>query len=235
MSQSETSRSAVIYEPIVSFMIDMWYRVGMDFVRPIEAVIPGVQGRVLAVLAETTAELNLRTIARLSGVSHAQASRVLPSLVELGLVERREAPPSSLFRLVPEHVAAGPLVALARGRDGVIEEMGKSASALPVPPESVIVFGSFARGEADAESDIDAVIVRPLGIDDSDDAWADSVEQWRSRVRQVSGNPVDVLEVGSDEISARLSSRRPVWRDIRREGIVVHGRSLNELAEAFVG
>ncbi|MFQ5517665.1 MAG: helix-turn-helix domain-containing protein, partial [Acidimicrobiia bacterium] len=63
----------------------------MNFARPIEAIIPGVQGRVLAVLAETTAELNLRTIARLSEVSLAQASRVLPGLVELGLVERREA------------------------------------------------------------------------------------------------------------------------------------------------
>jgi len=134
-------------------MMDTVYSVGMDFVRPIEAVIPGVQGRVLAVLAETTAELNLRTIARLSGVSLAQASRVLPGLVEVGLVERREAPPSSLFRLVPEHVAAGPLVSLARARDGVIEEMGRVAATLPVAPVSVIVFGSFARGEADTESD----------------------------------------------------------------------------------
>jgi len=212
-------------------MTDTRYSVDMDFVRPIEAVIPGVQGRVLAVLAETTAELNLRTIARLSGVSHAQISRVLPGLVELGLVERREAPPSSLFRLVPEHIAAGPLAALARGRDGVIEEMGRVAAALPVAPASVIVFGSFARGEADAESDIDAVFVRPVGVDESDEAWSASVEQWRSQIHRVSGNPVEVLEVGSDEIGARLSSRQAVWRDIRREGIVVHGRSLNELAE----
>jgi DNA-binding transcriptional ArsR family regulator len=216
-------------------MVDMVYSVGMDFVRPIEAVIPGVQGRVLAVLAETTAELNLRTIARLSGVSHAQVSRVLPGLVELGLVERREAPPSSLFRLVPEHVAAGPLLSLARARDGAIEEMDRVAAALPVVPASVIVFGSFARGEADAGSDIDAVFVRPVGVDESDEAWADSVEQWRSRIYRVSGNPVEVLEVGSDEIGARLSSRRSVWRDIRRDGLVVHGRSLNELAEVRVG
>ena len=207
----------------------------MDFVRPIEAVIPGVQGHVLAVLAETTAELNLRTIARLSGVSLAQVSRVLPAMVELGLVERREVPPSSLFLLVPEHVAAGPLIALARARDGVFEEMGRTAAALPVVPLSVIVFGSFARGEADAESDIDIVFVRPVGVDESDESWADLMEQWRSQIRRVSGNPVEVLEVGSEEIGTRLSSRQPVWRDIRREGIVVHGRALNELAEIHVG
>ncbi len=216
-------------------MMDMVYPFGMDFVRPIEAVIPGVQGRVLAVLAETTAELNLRTLARLSGVSHAQISRVLPGLVELGLVERREAPPSSLFRLVPEHVAAGPLVALARGRDGVIEEMGHAAAALPVAPESVIVFGSFARGEADSESDIDTVFVRPGGVDESDETWSASVDEWRSQIRRNSGNAVEVLEIGSEEIAARLASRQSVWQDIRREGIVVHGRSLDELAGIQVG
>ena len=36
----------------------------MDFRQPVEAVIPGAQGRILAVLAETTAELNLSTVAR---------------------------------------------------------------------------------------------------------------------------------------------------------------------------
>jgi hypothetical protein len=156
-------------------------------------------------------------------------------LVESGLVERREVPPSSLFRLVREHVAAGPLVALARSRDAVIEEMGGVASLLPVVPESVIVFGSFARGEADLESDIDTVLVRPVGVRDSDESWEDSVEQWRSRIRRMSGNPVEVLEVGVDEIRARLSSGQPVWHDIHRDGLVVHGRSLNELAEIRVG
>jgi len=78
----------------------------MDFVHPVEAIVPGAQGRVLAVLAETTAELNLRTIAELSAVSQAQASRILPGLVVLGVIERREVPPSSLFRFVPEHVAS---------------------------------------------------------------------------------------------------------------------------------
>ena len=225
----------VIYEPIVPFMTGMGYSVSMDFVRPIEAVIPGVQGRVLAVLAETTAELNLRTIARLSGVSHAQVSRVLPGLVELGLVERREAPPSSLFRLVPEHLAAGPLVALARSRDGLIEEMERVAEMLPIVPTSVIVFGSFARGEADAESDLDVVFVRPVSTDEYDESWADSVEQWRSRILRVGGNPVEILEVGSDEVGERLSSQQPLWQDIRREGLVILGRSLNELTEARVG
>src|SRR5947208_5962986 len=106
----------------------------MDFIRPVQAVIPGAQGRILAVLAETTAELNLRTIARLSGVSLAHASRVMPSLVELGIVERREAPPSALFRFVSENIAATAVTALTRSRQTVLDELGRTAAELTPPP-----------------------------------------------------------------------------------------------------
>ena len=201
----------------------------MDFVRPIEAIVPGVQGRVLSVLAETTTDLNMRTIARLADVSLAQASRVLARLVELGVVERRDVPPSSLFQLVRQHVAVGPLLALARARDALIGEMGRLAAGLPLVPVSVIVFGSFARGEADVDSDVDAVLVRPAGVGESDELWSESVEQWRASVRQAGGNRVEVLEVAAGEVEALLNSRRQVWRDIRRDGLVVQGLSLAEL------
>ena len=141
--------------------------------------MPGAQGRVLAVLAETTAELNLRTIAQLAGISQAQASRLLPDLVALGVVERREVPPASLFRLVPEHVASQVLLALARSTDTVLDEMGRLVEALPQRPVSVIVFGSFARREAVVDSDIDVVVVRPAEVDEDDDAWSASIETWR--------------------------------------------------------
>ena len=207
----------------------------MDFVRPIEAIVPGAQGRVLAILAETTAELNLRTIAQLSGISQAQASRLLPDLVALGVVERREVPPASLFRLVPEHVASRALLALARSADTVFDEMGWLAGHLPRPPASVIVFGSFARREADLDSDIDVVVVRPTEVDEDDDEWSASIETWRRAVQRLSGNPVEVLEVGVDEARRKIVSRGQVWCDIHRDGRVVHGLAIDELKAERVG
>lgn len=201
----------------------------MDFVRPIEATVPGAQGRVLAVLAETTAELNLRTIAQLAGISQAQASRLLPDLVALGVVERREVPPASLFRLVPEHVVSQALLALARSTDTVLDEMRRLAGALPQPPVSVIVFGSFARREAGADSDIDVVIVRPAEVDGDDDAWSASIEAWRRDVRRLTGNPVEVLEVSADEAVRKLAGRTQVWADIRRDGCTAYGLRLDNL------
>jgi predicted nucleotidyltransferase len=201
----------------------------VDFVRPIEAVVPGAQGAVLAVLAETTAELNLRTIAQLSGVSQAQASRVLPRLVELGMVERREVPPSSLFRLVSEHVASRTILDLARSPDSVLRHIGEMARGLSLTPVSVIVFGSLARREAGVDSDIDIVVVRPTNLDEDDETWITSVEQLRAAVRRLTGNPVEVLEVDADEAASRLTSPNQLWADIRRDGLIVHGASLEEL------
>ena len=207
----------------------------MDFVRPIEAIVPSAHGRVLAVLVETTAALNMRTIAQLSGVSQAQTSRLLPELVDLGVVERREVPPSSLFRLVPEHIASRALLALARSDEAVVDEMGRLARDLPHPPVSVIAFGSFARREADADSDIDVVIVRPVEIDEDDDAWITSLDSWRSAVRQLSGNPVEILEVSAADAATKLRGRSPVWTDIRRDGQVVHGLDIDALRGTRVG
>jgi predicted nucleotidyltransferase len=201
----------------------------MDFVRPVEAIVPGAQGRVLAVMAETTAELNLRTISELSGVSQAQASRILPNLVKLGVLERREVPPSSLFRFVPEHVASRTILALARSTDTVLDELGDIASSLLVPPVSVIVFGSFARREVDAESDIDLLVVRPSEVDEDDEKWASSMDQLHTDARRLTGNPIEVLEVSAGEAAALVKSRRPLWTDIRRDGRVVHGLSLDQL------
>ncbi|MFN0028337.1 MAG: nucleotidyltransferase domain-containing protein [Acidimicrobiales bacterium] len=181
-------------------------------------------------LAETTAELNLRTLATLSGVSVAQASRVLPGLVELGLVERREVPPSSQFRLVRTHIAARAVLELARARETVLAEIGRIAEVLEVPPISVIVFGSFARGEAGPDSDLDVVFVRPAGVDEEDTRWTASIEQWRNAVRAITGNRVEILEVGPDQAASRLTSDRQLWQDIRRDGRVVHGLSLVQLA-----
>lgn len=201
----------------------------MDFVRPIEAIVPGAHGRVLAVLADTTAELNLRTIAQLAGVSQAQASRVLPGLVELGVVERREVPPASLFRLVPEHVASRALLALARSTDTVLDEVGRLAASLPHAPMSIIIFGSFTRREAGPDSDIDVLVVRPADVDEDDEDWATSLEEWRGDVRRLAGNPVEVLEVSTDEAAARVAGRSPLWAEIRRDGRVVHGLDLDDL------
>jgi len=200
----------------------------VDFRQPVEAVIPGAQGKLLAVFAETTAGLSVRTAARLSGVSLAQTSRILPELATLGILDRTEIPPSTVYQLVEENAASRAIRSLARSRDRVLAELGELAKLMVIPPVSIIVFGSFARGEAGRESDIDIVMVRGSCIDASSE-WSEGLDEWRRSARRLTGNEVEVMEVDEFDVSLRLRSRRPVWQDIRREGIVVFGKTLQEL------
>ena len=194
-----------------------------------QSVIPGAQGRILAVLAESTAYLNLRTIALLAGTSPAQASRVLPELVRSGLVERREAPPSALFRLVDDNVGSRVVRALSRSRETVLAELGSQAETLEPSPVSVIVFGSFARGEAEADSDLDVLFVQPKGMNDDDYRWAAAVEGWRQFARRLTGNRVEVVETSESSVGRFLRSHKTLWADIVRDGVVVYGKSLEGL------
>jgi len=201
----------------------------MDFVRPVQAVIPGAQGRILAVLAETSAELNLRTISRLSGVSLAHASRIMPVLVDLGVVGRREAPPSALFQFIPENVASRAITALTCTRKIVLKELEVAASQIDPAPLSVIVFGSLARGQADSASDIDVLVVRPRSVDEDDDAWHRGLDGWRKHACLVAGNRVEVLEVDEDAAGRSLRRHKPLWTDIERDGVVIFGSGLPAL------
>ena len=203
----------------------------MDYRRPVEAVIGGARGRLLAALVETTAPLTLRRLARLAEVSPAQASRVMPALVELGIVERYEVPPASQFVLIRENAASQAIIGLAGSRRTALRQIGDAAIDLQPAPMSMIVFGSFARNEADADSDIDIVVVRPNDLDEDDERWSDSIEGWRRQVASITGNDVEVVEASASEASRKLRGRSELWRDIRRDGVVVPGAKLVELME----
>lgn len=198
----------------------------MDFQRPVEAIVPDAQGRILATLARTTQELNLTTLAQLSGVSLAHVARIVPRLVELGLVERREVPPVVLVNLVPEHLASRTILALADVRHEFLNELSDSAARLDPAPINVTLFGSFARGDDHATSDIDVVVVRPEQFDEDDPRWSESIAGWESNVRRISGNAVNRIEVRESEVRTLIKSRRSLWQAVRREGIAVFGTPL---------
>ncbi|MGI8775307.1 MAG: nucleotidyltransferase domain-containing protein [Actinomycetota bacterium] len=200
----------------------------MDYVRPVEALIPGAQGRILGVLARADAPLNLRTLARLAGVSPGQASRVLPRLVELGVVHRTEVPPSALFELPGRNLGAQLVRDLSDAQGALLQEMRRTAAKLRPAPASVVLFGSAATGEARAGSDIDVLIVRPSGATD-EDAWTTSLMRWVSRIREFSGNPVNVVEENEEDIPRLLRSRRSLWETIARQGVLLAGKPLVEL------
>lgn len=206
----------------------------MDYRHSVEALIPGVQGRVLGVLARSGTDLTMRRVADFARVSPQQASVVIGKLVELGVLERRDVPPASLVRLVADNLAARAVLSIADLRRAALERVAELASAIRPAPASLVVFGSFARAEADADSDLDVLAVRPRGLRSEDDEeWTDSLWSWSAAATRAVGNPANVMEAEAEEISGLL--RRPgptVWTEIVRDGIVLVGSPLERLADA---
>ena len=196
--------------------------VRMDYSRPLEAVIPGTTGKVLGVLARTHAELPIRRVAQLAHVSRDRASVEIRRLVVLGIVSRREVAGASLVKLERTNAAALALLALADARSTAIARLSELAKSIEPAPASLALFGSFARGTDDAESDLDVLAVRSDEVEPDDPPWLDSFGNWQDLARVVVGNPVNVIETSRHELPA-LSRTRSLWRTIVEDAITLAG------------
>ncbi len=199
------------------------YHSGVDYVSPIEALFPGVTAAVLAVLARTEQPLTLRQVADRAGVSHPQVGRHVDRLEELGVVRRSVVGRSHQVTLT-DGAAGRQLRRLARLDRAVLDHMRATAQALEPNALSVTVFGSFARGTAGIESDIDVAVVAE---DPADEDWLSKLATWADDVADFAGNPVAEMVLAAADLASRADD--PVWSAIRIEGSTIAGRPIAEL------
>lgn len=204
----------------------------MDFTRPVESLIPGAQGRLLATLARVEAEVPITRVAELAGVGRTQASTVLGELASLGVLKRREIGRTVLVSLDRTNAAGRLIDELSRLRSEVLAEIGVLARGLQPIPESVAVFGSFARGEAEVDSDLDLLVVRPSDVDD--DKWADAMTEFATRVTSLTGNHTQLHEVSTVDLRRRARPGRAklgqsFWSSVARDAITLAGSDVRYL------
>ena len=82
-------------------------------------------------------------------------------------------------------------------------------------PEKIILFGSYAYGTPDPDSDVDLLVVLPL----TGKSWRKAAEI-RTRVR--SPFPMDLLVRAPEEMQRRLEEDDPFLREIAERGVVLH-------------
>ena len=107
-------------------------------------------------------ELHLRELVRQSGLSLSTVQQELRRLTRVGLVIARKDGNRVYYRANPDHPAFRDLCSLVLKTDGLV---GVLQPALQTPDASVaFVFGSIARGETGAASDVDLMVIGSLGL-----------------------------------------------------------------------
>lgn len=198
----------------------------MDLSNPLRAVAPGVEGDVLAVLLRAHVPLTGARVAALAERGETQVRQVLRRLEQHGLVDVERHGQSYTYLMNRAHVLVPSLQALQEAmptvEDGVRALVGDWTS----PPASLVMFGSAARRDGGADSDVDLLLVRPDDIDPDDQTWAEQRHELAQSVERWIGNTVQVIELSTTELAKAGRRKEPLIGELQADGVVLAGRDL---------
>lgn len=202
----------------------------MIFRRPLDAVL-GSRPKValLRLLARAGGEHTGRFLARQVGFDAKTCHAALEDLVRQGIVERRGAGAAYLYRLNDRHALVAKLLTpLFEGEGKLLEDYAREfRRRLRGPVVSLILFGSVARAQESASSDVDILVIvsNPAAArrveESADRAAADLASRY--------GNPLQVLVMDRDGFRRRARAGEPFVSEVLRTGRVLEGKSLAEV------
>jgi predicted nucleotidyltransferase len=200
----------------------------MNLSSGISSVIPGVRGAVLEVLGRTSEPLSGRSVAELVGekASVKGVYLVLRSLAAEGIIDAKESPSAIFYQLNRDHLAAESIVGLANLRGRLIDAIESSVASWPVPVYGAWIFGSFARGTAGPQSDIDILVVRPDGTAIDDNHWRMQLRDAAHTITRWSGNDCRIIEFSREEFSQLFENNDRLARELRSDALALTARRL---------
>ncbi len=170
-----------------------------------------------------------RELARAVGSDPKNVLLALKELVEAGLVHRRRAGKAYLYSLNRVNfLVSDVLIPALQHEQGWFQALGAEVAAAVGPvAESVILYGSWARGRAGPSSDIDLLLVI------SPKARKDDVEEklagLRTHLADRFGHPLSFLIMTRTGFRSRLRRGDSLVDEIVEQGRVLTGRPVAEL------
>ena len=186
----------------------------MDVSMPIMTVVPSLDGPVLAALAATTEPMGLGTVHNRAGRGSKSGVRsVLLRMVDDGLVI--EVPGGYLLNR--DHLAAPAVELLASLHGELTNRIRSVVEEWNIAPTLVGLFGSAARRDGDANSDIDVLVVSDdPDLDESVDALAEQIRRW-------TGNRAQVIGRSPNEIARLRRAKETLLAEWTRDLVVIPG------------
>lgn len=203
----------------------------MNIGAPYRILETAGDSEVLRVLAGTTGSLSARQVARLvrSG-SRPTALRSLNRLAALGVLDAEEVGRSHMFRLNRQHLAVPALEQLLALRERMLATIRDEVEALEPAPRAAGLFGSTARGDGDADSDIDLLLVHEG--QEPPELWEERVATLSAALERRIGNQVSVHQIPESRLSEMRKDPPPIARELRRDYLPLIGPPMRELLGA---
>jgi len=180
---------------------------------------------VLRVLHGVNVPLNASQLAARTGLTPPAVTSVLASLSSMGAVRSSPAGRATVHWLNRNNVYVenllDPLFRAERDLpEDLVDELAASFQNLAV---SIVLFGSYARGDQTPASDVDVVLVAE---NDATKAALESAAADRAiEFREKFGASLSYLAYTHEEAAALLHTSPELAESIRRDGVVVSGLS----------
>ncbi len=205
----------------------------MKFSFVLERVLADpVKIRTYRILARHPEGLTGRGIGTLIQTSPFKINQVLRELVEEGILETSVVGKAYLYRFHQGHILIDNLIQYVLNfEDRLFLDLGKKISPLLKPkPLSVILYGSVARGDERATSDLDLYCIYPDEMENAGSA-SETVRILSEKISRTYGNIISLRRARISEFQRLSRERDPLTRKIIDEGKILTGLSMMELLD----
>lgn len=184
----------------------------MEFSSPLATVTPTVDGDVLAILSSSDGWFTTTLLQEQIPTRSVPGIRnVLIRLVDQGIVQSMIVGRVHQYRLNRQHIAAEPIIALARLRDAFTR---RAAAAMGAWHESPL-FAALCPPVSSPVLRIVAIMPRRV----HQRIWDDQVSEFEAAAQLWTGNAVTVIAVGEDAVGEASI----LLDEVAREGIAIVG------------
>ncbi len=196
----------------------------------LEIVASGPRLRLLRYLSAHDGPFTGRQLARAVRLDPKSASVALRHLLGSGVVQRRRAGRAYLYSLDQESYLAHEVLlpAFLKERNWQKTLGTEVQDLIGAGVASIILYGSWARGQAGPRSDIDLLIV--TNGRRSKAAIEDRLTSHRTHFMARFRHVPSFLILSRDEFRTRLRRGNPLVREIVEQGQVLTGKAISELA-----
>lgn len=199
----------------------------MELSRAGAELLGETEAAALRVLSRTPEPVSGREVARRASASPSSTRRALERLQRVGLVRGRVSSHAVLYMVNREHVLWEAVQALLTGTTRLLEEVSRLVADRSGEQATLALFGSVARGEATADSDLDLVLVLP---DDTEDGEREGlVDEVTELIERRTGNAAQVLALTRTQLQVMIAHHDPLIDSFTHDARTLTGTPLTTL------